>query len=475
MIKCNDGHYYDRMQNTKCPFCAHAGNFNFSHPKKNETIRPVSALKTESNAFVQMDIAPDGLPRCMNIGIRKNRLNISDELFSFAGKDFGISSDQVEMINALESGAVDHLLSKRVIELPSINESVIFSKLPLANIAPPTLLAQLLGKASPLDNINRASKGSQLQDHTGAMHPSGDARNEENRREINAEKYFAISENGSGYVVSMDKNLKIFRKDSFYPYIPESLNLLQPSFEITNQDEIIDSGMVENLDLYSNAMLKMARSRDGRKISMRISRCTVANQLILLADNLQSAHAAGFIHCDVKPLNVLTLANTVGAIDPLRVPINEISIGFTPNYCAPEQVLARPVCPSTDIYNLGLMILKLLNGVLFGAIKEYVVPTGGDSLTHVKLLESPDVYLDSLYSHVPKDGIPFWRDFLRRCLAFDVKARYPDIAGFLHEFSRLLEHFPLVGSIEFSPNFGSLAVFESRSGDEYVGWKLFDE
>lgn len=88
-----------------------------------------------------------------------------------------------------------------------------------------------------------------------------------------------------------------------------------------------------------------------------------------LMDALAYAHDQGVIHRDLKPENVLfDEAGTVFLADfgiakqiNLNITQSPTVLG-TPGYLAPEQILARPVSPQTDIYALGIMLYECLVG-----------------------------------------------------------------------------------------------------------------
>ncbi|WP_433544295.1 protein kinase domain-containing protein (plasmid) [Streptomyces sp. CA-294286] len=89
-----------------------------------------------------------------------------------------------------------------------------------------------------------------------------------------------------------------------------------------------------------------------------------------LADALAHAHAAGIVHRDVKPSNILLDASgrphlTDFGISRLLDTTSRTATGTligTAAYLSPEQVLGRRVGRAADVYALGLVILECLTG-----------------------------------------------------------------------------------------------------------------
>ncbi|MEU5179002.1 protein kinase [Streptomyces longwoodensis] len=91
-----------------------------------------------------------------------------------------------------------------------------------------------------------------------------------------------------------------------------------------------------------------------------------------LAQGLDHAHAAGIVHRDVKPSNIildrsghphLTDFGISRLLDSTSRTATGALIG-TAAYLAPEQVLGRPVGPAADVYALGLVLLECLTSRL---------------------------------------------------------------------------------------------------------------
>ena len=86
----------------------------------------------------------------------------------------------------------------------------------------------------------------------------------------------------------------------------------------------------------------------------------------MVAAGLSAMHQQGFIHCDIKPNNILINKN--GAIKIIDLgqscPIGTVKsrIQGTPDYIAPEQVRRKTLGPKTDVFNLGATMYWALTG-----------------------------------------------------------------------------------------------------------------
>jgi eukaryotic-like serine/threonine-protein kinase len=148
--------------------------------------------------------------------------------------------------------------------------------------------------------------------------------------------------------------------------------------------------------------------------------------LLQVCAGLEHAHAAGLVHRDVKPQNVMVrgdgavkiadfgIARTMQATQLTQVG----TVLGTAAYLAPEQASGEPVTAAADIYSLGAVAYELLSGRMpyeFQTLTELVVK---QQEPPPPLTEAPEL-----------DGP------VRRCLAYDPEDRPRSAAELARELA----------------------------------------
>ena len=157
---------------------------------------------------------------------------------------------------------------------------------------------------------------------------------------------------------------------------------------------------------------------------------------IRVAEGLDFAHRAGFVHGDVTPHNVLISPEmdvkitdfgvSQAAVGSALVQANAMLRGV--NFVAPEGAQGLEPTPASDTYALGVILFEMLTGAL---------PYNGDTPLAVALkhAQEPVPSTRSLNPSVPRalDGI------IAKALSKDPAARYPSALAMIRDLRRANE------------------------------------
>ena len=151
----------------------------------------------------------------------------------------------------------------------------------------------------------------------------------------------------------------------------------------------------------------------------------VAELGIQICRALAAAHAAGLVHRDVKPQNLLLGANGVLKLGDFgiafglggtRLTMAGTVLG-TASYLAPEQARGEEVTAAADVYGVGAVLYELLTG------RPPRTPASVADLTATTEIVAPD------------DAPPALARIVMRCLAADPAARPVSAASLAHELA----------------------------------------
>ncbi len=149
--------------------------------------------------------------------------------------------------------------------------------------------------------------------------------------------------------------------------------------------------------------MRLVEGGDLRKLIDREGRLQPERAIALLgqvAEALDVAHAAGIVHRDVKPHNVLVEGERAYLSDfglakayADTGPASGASIAGTVEYMAPEQWRGERVGPEADIYALGCVLYEALTGIVPYARKEAdtepELPRGLDAVIERAVAKDP--------------------------------------------------------------------------------------
>jgi serine/threonine protein kinase/Tfp pilus assembly protein PilF len=161
----------------------------------------------------------------------------------------------------------------------------------------------------------------------------------------------------------------------------------------------------------------------GKLVNGSLNEKEAVELAIEIAGCLEDAHAAGIVHCDLKPANIMvspqervTLLD-FGLAVLFRSPETEKTLslsaltprGGTPPYMAPEQMRGRSVDVRVDVYALGVILYEMVTGRL-------------------PFLGSGAELIDSILNRAPEPPRIFCRELHRDLEAVVLKAlnKHPD-------------------------------------------------
>jgi serine/threonine-protein kinase len=129
--------------------------------------------------------------------------------------------------------------------------------------------------------------------------------------------------------------------------------------------EDADGRMFLTMELIDGITLKALIERDGPLSPLRAARIGID-----VCAGLSAVHAAGVVHRDLKPTNILVEETGRAVITDFGVARNTLdpnSLGLgmivgTPHYMAPEQAEGRAVDSRADVYALGVTLLEMFAG-----------------------------------------------------------------------------------------------------------------
>jgi streptogramin lyase/predicted Ser/Thr protein kinase len=150
--------------------------------------------------------------------------------------------------------------------------------------------------------------------------------------------------------------------------------------------------------------MRLVEGGDLRKLIDREGPLPPERAVALLgqvAEALDAAHAAGIVHRDVKPHNVLIEGDRAflsdfglaKALEDGGAPSGASVVG-TAEYMSPEQWRGGPVGPAADVYSLGCVLFEALTGIVPFARREAdtepEMPAGLDEVIERAVSKDPD-------------------------------------------------------------------------------------
>jgi serine/threonine protein kinase len=168
-----------------------------------------------------------------------------------------------------------------------------------------------------------------------------------------------------------------------------------------NVVQVFDVGEDDGRPFIVMEYVEGATLADELKQRGRLDPAEVVDLALQICGGLEHAHAAGVVHRDIKPRNLLLrpdgtvkvadfgIARTADATRLTQIG----SVLGTAAYLAPEQALGEEVTAAADIYSLGCVLYELLTGrtpYVFETLPELVVKHREEAISPLQKLR-PEV------------------------------------------------------------------------------------
>ena len=443
-----------------------------SRPSAPVVVQPRQHLRSQPDALVPLGRAPDGLPMLLEVhralSVRRSVLN------NLRAPEDEIPASVMRQLDALER-AVGEFSTARGLEHSGYRTANTVSTL-----LGPTLLARLLGALSPLimpeDRRSAASAPSQASsfensallslavmtqaeaDPTSTAPPSVPAPGKDARLLLDLD-----ADEGGALIYADGRQREL---------VFESLAGLPGARAELPATAKAETRRVVSLDDPHEYRRQLGAAS---YVCLVVPRIDVLHALVALGHDVDERwHERGLVHGDVKPGNTFVLADGVMAFDGADVRAGHLCAITTPGWSAPEQVLAQPVTPASDVYPLALMLASALQGAIFGEERSFVVPEAGAGRRRLRLMADPQVFLDATHLPLTAKARVELAQFLARCLRFDPARRPQSGSAFADELAELLEAHVFPGQLTIASMAGRLHAKVALATGPSPAWIVTD-
>ena len=170
---------------------------------------------------------------------------------------------------------------------------------------------------------------------------------------------YAVVDPGTKKLFALKHVVRAEQKDLRFVEQMEAEYEISRQFNHPNLRRSYDLKVVKTLLLKVSEAYLVMELVDGKPLDVRTptEMLEIVDTFIAVAQGLRAMHQMGYVHCDLKPNNILR--NDKGDVKIIdfgqscKIGTVKERIQGTPDFIAPEQVARRPISIQTDVFNLG--------------------------------------------------------------------------------------------------------------------------
>jgi serine/threonine-protein kinase len=219
---------------------------------------------------------------------------------------------------------------------------------------------------------------------------------------------YRASDTRTGRIVAVKHVVRQNDKDLRFIEQMETEHSISKNFSHPNLRRSLDLKIVKTMFLKVTEAIMVMEYVDAVPLDVQPppDLMSTLDTFVQSAEGLKAMHTMGYVHCDIKPNNILRTRNgEVKVIDfgqSCAVGTVKERIQGTPDYIAPEQVARKPVTVQTDVFNLGATLYWALCGKHIPTLYTVNKKGGDNALLADELFASP-IQLNPLVPPVVSD------------------------------------------------------------------------
>jgi len=179
---------------------------------------------------------------------------------------------------------------------------------------------------------------------------------------------YAVSDPDTKKVYALKHVLREDNKELRFIEQVENEFEISRQFNHANLRKSYDLKVNKSLLMKKNEVFLLMELVEGKPLDVRLpgNMMDLLDTFIQCAQGLKAMHQMGYVHCDMKPNNIMRSdKGEVKLIDfgqSCKIGTIKERIQGTPDFIAPEQVARRPISIQTDVFNLGATMYWALTG-----------------------------------------------------------------------------------------------------------------